>query len=183
MRKRLPRICNRCGKKYTTRGKYYCSNDCSKKPYDNEKDGFYKNVKIVENNKCWIWIGTINKAGYGQLHHNKHLYLAHRLSWMIYNGAIPKGLGVLHHCDNPSCVNPSHLFLGTSKDNVADKVSKHRQAIGEKQGCSKLSELQVKEIKRNIGIIPTKELALRYNVSTTLIRYIKIKKLWKHVQL
>ena len=71
---------------------------------------------------CWIWFGPRIKYGYGR----RNGKLIHRLFWTIYNGVIPDKLFVCHHCDNPSCVNPSHLFLGTNQDNVNDKMKKGR---------------------------------------------------------
>lgn len=80
------------------------------------------------NSGCWLWTSGWDKAGYGQASDNVR---AHRLAWQMYFGEIPDGLLVCHSCDTPCCVNPSHLFLGTPHDNMRDKVSKGRQAVGE----------------------------------------------------
>lgn len=83
---------------------------------------------------CWIWTSRCSKKGYGlfQYVHRQNWYSAHRLSYFMHYDIDPGELGTLHHCDNPPCVNPSHLFLGTNADNTADCVRKGRQAKGEK---------------------------------------------------
>jgi hypothetical protein len=75
---------------------------------------------------CIEWPSYKNNFGYGYLKYNKKIYLAHRFSYMVYIDVIPDGLCVLHKCDNPSCINPSHLFLGTDADNVTDRENKNR---------------------------------------------------------
>jgi len=83
----------------------------------------------VPESGCWLWTEGLFKGGYGNIHTTgKSCTQAHRISWQIYKGPIPKGLHVLHKCDVPSCVNPDHLFLGTHLDNMKDKVKKGRQS-------------------------------------------------------
>src|SRR4029453_17701848 len=79
---------------------------------------------------CWLWTGPIGTKGYG----NAGYWTAHRRAWVLANGPIPRGLHVLHHCDNPPCVRPDHLWLGTAADNVRDRVSKGRSATGLRSG-------------------------------------------------
>lgn len=86
---------------------------------------------------CWEWTGRCSVAGYGQIKDNYRTRGAHRVSYEIHNGAVPEGLQVLHHCDNPPCVNPEHLFIGTHQDNMDDKVSKNRQQNGYQSGGRK----------------------------------------------
>ena len=83
--------------------------------------------KVERSSGCWLWTGTkAASGGYGIFWENGNQHRAHRLSWLLTNGAIPKGMVVCHKCDNPPCVNPAHLFIGTMKDNVDDMMSKGR---------------------------------------------------------
>lgn len=131
---------------------------------------------------CWVWIAKLTK-GYGQFRFNKRLIGAHRFSYQLYRGEIPKGLLVCHHCDNPMCVNPDHLFLGTDGDNHKDRARKGRNnnQNGERSPSHKLSENDVIEIfhsdKKNA------DLAKQFNVSLTSIYRIKNGKKWKYLNL
>jgi hypothetical protein len=85
--------------------------------------------KVRKTDGCWEWTASFRGLGYGQIKVNQKMLYAHRVSWEMANGPIPDGLCVLHHCDNPPCVNPDHLFLGTQADNMRDKVRKNRQGF------------------------------------------------------
>lgn len=84
-------------------------------------------------NGCRVWQGAVNTAGYGHLKTGGRYLDTHRAAWIAKHGEIPDGLWVLHKCDNPPCINPDHLFLGTHQDNCDDKVDKGRQIRGKKQ--------------------------------------------------
>ena len=124
--------------------------------------------KVDKSGDCWLWKGAKGRDGYGWAHltHRKMVY-AHRLSWELANGSIPLGLLVCHDCDNPPCVNPAHLFLGTEADNQRDSITKNRNAIGEKNGNHKLTETEVKEIKQH-GLT-YERLALKFGVAEVTI--------------
>ncbi len=110
---------------------------------------FWSNVQ--KSDGCWIWSGNKDGKGYGRVNFAdfKSFSKAHRLAWFLTNGEIPVGMLVCHKCDNPSCVNPNHLFLGTIKDNNLDKVAKGRQkgARGERNFGAILNEKQVEAIR------------------------------------
>lgn len=134
---------------------------------------FWKNVSKQSDNECWEWVGSKRVDGYGDMGINNKKYLAHRISWVVHNEEIPEhdswhGICVLHTCDNRACVNPSHLFLGTQKENIQDMNKKCREVRlpGEKNGSHKLTEAQVIEIREKY--IPYKystcKLAREYGV-------------------
>lgn len=92
---------------------------------------FWAKVRVAADAECWEWTGARNPKGYGVKRNAvargvKENIMAHRMSWLLFNSDIPEGLRVLHKCDNPSCVNPAHLFLGTPKDNTQDMLAKGR---------------------------------------------------------
>lgn len=132
----------------------------------NEKERFEKFVMPIPWSGCWEWMGQISRYGKFRLGREQ---LAHRASWILHNGDIPEGLHVLHKCDNPSCVNPDHLFLGTHLDNMQDKVSKGRTSslVGELHPNARFTEEQIKHI-RECGI-RSKELAIEFSCSYTYI--------------
>lgn len=132
---------------------------------------------------CWEWTAGKTPRGYGMFRTGRNHELAHRVSYALFTGAIPKDMCVCHSCDNPSCVNPGHLFLGTVKDNMRDMVAKERQARGSSNGNSKLTEKQVREIRNKY--IPykysTSRLASEYKVSRSQISSIINRKNWFHI--
>ncbi len=82
------------------------------------------------NSGCWIWLKSTNAKGYAHLRHEGIMWRANRLAWVAYRGQIPEGLFVLHHCDNPACVNPDHLYVGTHAKNMEDKAKRNRSRNG-----------------------------------------------------
>ena len=149
---------------------------------------FWKNVQKTDG--CWLWTGTVSSRGkYGTLcwaYGNKPIR-AHRLSWLLHKGPIPNELCVLHHCDNRLCVRPSHLFLGTRKDNYHDMARKGRrppylgQFDGSKACNAKLTEgkvLRAKELYRN-GKKTMSEMAREYGVNCWTLRAAVLGIQWK----
>lgn len=109
---------------------------------------FWQRVDIQGPNNCWKWLGPVSDKGYGIFCYNNQKFVASRSSWQFSNPdtKLSKELFICHTCDNPPCVNPGHLFLGTPKDNMIDKVNKDRHLWGEKNGSAKLSDGQVYEM-------------------------------------
>lgn len=137
---------------------------------------------------CWLWAGgSVNKKGYGQIQTggkgSKHV-LAHRLSYEMHHGVIPDGMVVMHKCDNPSCVNPDHLRVGTQSENIIDAMTKGRKVLpdlprfsGENHPSSKLTAENVKYIQ-TCGK-PTKELAAQFGVALSTVIRARNGRSWK----
>lgn len=150
---------------------------------------FWNKIAITANdNQCWLWTGSFFKNGYGYHKLNKKKIRSHRLAWSYPDYVIPDGMYILHSCDNRSCCNPKHLFLGTHQDNMDDMIAKGRQASpekishkGEANGNSKLTMSIAREIRLRFEVesISKRQLAREYSVSDTLIGYIVIGKIWQ----
>jgi hypothetical protein len=170
------------------------------------KNRFDSYVEKIPVTGCWLWTGGLNSRGYGAFFNDDGKTVgAHRVSWVIKNGEIPKGLFVLHRCDVPSCVNPSHLFLGTAKENTQDMIKKGRAPTREqyahknrRRGSNhpsvylnerlpkgvlhhnaKLSESDVIAIRKSdaSGV----SLSKLYSVSTNTICRIRKNLIWRHI--
>jgi hypothetical protein len=151
-------------------------------------DRINKNLPdILDKNHCLIWSGAKDKKGYGIISHNKKTFKVHRLMYEIYYSKSLKELHCLHTCDNPSCVNPLHLFAGTNLDNVKDKINKKRcytgYQKGESNGASKLKDIDVIEIRKlyNTGEYNTIKLGEIYKVHRSTISHIVNDKTYKHL--
>lgn len=141
-----------------------------------EKDliRFWEKVDKGDDGACWNWTAALNHGGYGVFGlFPRSAVKATHVSWNIHFGEIPNGLWVLHTCDNPSCVNPKHLFLGTAQDNMDDKVKKGRHAatVGERNKSHKLSYEKVLEIRQRyaLGNTTYRELSNEFGVSEVQI--------------
>ncbi len=105
-------------------------------PERTDKQRFFEKVEQPATGAaCWTWIGSRNTQGYGNFFFGARVDKAHRAAWMLFRGEIPADLCVLHRCDNPRCVNPEHLFLGTKDDNNQDKMRKGRHTWANKTHC------------------------------------------------
>jgi len=103
------------------------------------KDRFLDKISIEPNSGCWLWTAGADEHGYGQMNADAEGFprAAHRIAWILFRGPIPDGICVCHQHDDPWCVNPDHLFLGTQKDNMDDKMRKGRHSNQKKTHCAK----------------------------------------------
>jgi hypothetical protein len=147
-------------------------------------------IKINPENGCHEWQLALS-VGYGTISIKNRSYRAHRIAWSVYNEReIPEGMVIMHTCDNPKCINPEHLQLGTVADNNLDKKNKGRQSkIGRKfnppsgtlNGRAKLNEDTIRLIRAEVGL-NQRELADKYGITSAVMNKIVNFKLWKHVK-
>lgn len=145
-----------------------------------------KYITIPETD-CWWWTASLNNKGYGQFWLEGKMWRAHRASWELHVGGIPEGMCVLHKCDNPTCINPEHLFLGTQLENIEDRDTKGRQvagtSLGERHGMTSLTESQVLDIRAmyKTGRYKQKTLADQYGLTKATAHNIIKGKTWSHL--
>lgn len=147
-------------------------------------DRFY--TRVDTSGDCWEWKGGKDQQGYPSFRGDVDgvsFDRGHRFSYTYFKGPIARGLSVCHKCDNPSCVNPDHLFLGTPQENMADMMAKGRRRLdhGESNNAAKLTEEQVSAIL--IDPRPHPVLAHEYRVTAGAISSIKLKRRWQHIDI
>ncbi len=167
---------------------------------------FWQRVQITDH--CWLWTGAHITSGYGHFEVNGHHYLAHRTAWELAHGPIPAGLIVCHRCDNPTCVRPDHLFIGTQSDNIHDMITKGRAGStqhperlahgkdhwtnqhpekvrrGEGSNMAKLRErdvIAIRRLYREAGMRQV-DLGQKFGISQAVISSIVLRKTWRHVE-
>lgn len=135
--------------------------------------------KTKEVNGCWEWVGHKNNDGYGTMQFGKRSLKAHRVSYELFKGKIPLKIEVCHNCDNPSCVNPDHLFLGTHSENMGDMAQKMRR-----KKKTKLTPEKVLEIRKLLKEkeMSQYEIASKFGVTQGNIWCISKNQIWKHLK-
>ena len=197
----IPRICEQCGGEFRTwqrdinRGwGRFCGRVCARRgaPRRAFADQFW--ARVARTDGCWLWPGSKYPNGYGSVYSRyprSATYYAHRVAFELSYGAIPDGLHVCHRCDNPACVRPDLLFLGTPLENMADMRAKGRSrkgdrpnaARGSRSGQAKLTEAQVRVIRARYaaGGVTQTELAREFGVVATGIQKIVRRTSWRHI--
>lgn len=150
------------------------------------EDFFWERVEKEQPNGCWIWKGAEKHSWYGDCRKE----YAHRVSWKLHNNlAIPRDMHICHKCDNTKCVNPSHLYLGTPKDNNADVANRSRYKTGSKSSKAKITSSKVKELRKEAETLLKKMsrqkaailLSPKYGLTHFAIRDIIAGKRWNHL--
>lgn len=144
------------------------------------REEFVGLVRVEPNTGCWIWQHKVDRKGYGRTWWNGREGFAHRLAFVLWRGPIPDAMGVLHKCDTPPCCNPEHLFLGTQRDNMADKTAKGRQQRGERCWKARLTAEQVAQIKAAHGATQA-AIAAIYGVTREAVSRIRCGRNWAWV--
>lgn len=141
----------------------------------------WSNVDVAGPDDCWLWTASTGSRGYGQIRFMGKRLKAHRVSFALHHGRDPEGF-VLHTCDNRRCVNPAHLYEGTHCDNMRDMVTRSRAARGVSHGRAKLTEEDVREIRRlrEQGVF-MRVIAAQFEISTAMVSNITTRKAWRHV--
>ena len=166
---------------------------------DEKIERFWSFVRRSENDECWIWNGRKDKNGYGVFIFEGKSYRTHRLAWILTTGGeLPPALKVLHKCDNPSCINPKHLYPGTNADNMRDMVLRGRSLKGklnpshlhpenmprgEQNTRSKLTEAKVRQIRKLAAKgVSNSVIGRQFGIWPNNVRFIINRQTWKHVK-
>jgi hypothetical protein len=193
---KIPHVCEYCRETFEgTVNQRFCSSTCSnRRRLEPLEIRFWRQVKKMDSG-CWVWTG-VTTNGYGQISYGGKGRRAHRVSWELHCGTIPDGLLVLHKCDNPPCVNPSHLFLGTHQDNMDDAIEKGRRPTGElhpsrlhpelmsrgeDNGSAKLTAEQVMAIRDRKGKAKHREIAKEFGIARSTVSTILRGEIWRHL--
>lgn len=177
----------------------FCSRECYRQSIKRNKTPPLQKLQkktIYPSNGCWVWIGGLDRKGYGCVLVDGKTTSPHRLSWTLHHGPIPPELNVCHKCDNPPCWNPNHLFLGTQLENIRDAIAKnrfrypgkenpqHSSRPGEQNSQAKLTVEKVEAIRKlrqQSPPVPMKKLAEQFGVHLATISDIVTRKTWAHL--
>lgn len=183
---KIERVCQECGEpfyvepwKLRYNACLYCSRACAYKHRTTPREvRFWRFVHKTDT--CWVWTGGKHRFGYGKIDGLD----AHRVSWEIHNGPVPSGMYVCHHCDNPACIRPDHLFLGTQTDNMRDMSRKGRGARGETTPGAKMTAEKVRQLRERYaqGDISMKAVGEMFGIKPHAVWAIIHRKTWQHVE-
>lgn len=172
----ISKKCRSCGKQFELDHNchLYCSHACR----------FESKYEKRGPTECWPYQACRHAFGHGQFWNGTRVVYAHRFAWELINGPVPKGIYVCHRCDNPSCVNPEHLFLGTCADNLSDmrrkgRGSKPPRRAGEQHSMAVLTEDRVRTIRQSS--LSSRQLADMFGVEYQTIWRVRKRQTWKHV--
>jgi hypothetical protein len=153
--------------------------------YDSSKTAARFWRKVDRSGDCWLWTAGVDRRGYGRFNvgDGRSPQFTHRFAFELTHGPIPAGMHVLHHCDNPPCCNPAHLYLGTDADNHRDMMERGRSTTGERDAMAKLTAEQVIAIRQ---FVPQRrgdlaQLARTYGVTHGAITQIRSGQRWRHL--
>lgn len=180
-------VCVQCGGSYyrsRASAFVYCSRACYVADYPTRAAvRFWQFVE--KSDDCWLWTGHHQRQGYGTIRVNERYVMAHRFSYELHYGPIPDEMCVCHNCpggDNPGCVNPAHLWLGTYADNSADMARKGRSVVGSRSPNTRLTEYAVKEIRRrHANGASAAALGREFGVGKSTAHRIVHRKSWTHI--
>lgn len=144
---------------------------------------FWSRVSTGPLGDCWLWRGAVHRDGYGSFKMSGQQVAAHRAAWILTRGPVPEGMLLCHHCDTPACVNPSHLFIGTNGDNLADMARKGRSLRGERNGHAVLREADVRAVRRRAALGESiRQLAREFGITDSSMRKAIRGHSWSHVR-
>ncbi len=199
---KVERVCEQCGKPFlvypsavASRPCRFCSTSCGitfrhARKRESFRQTFFAKVIIPDGpdaaGRCWEWRSAAGTCRYGTISYAGRVVKAPRVSWELHFGPIPKGEGyhgtcVLHTCDNPPCVNPAHLFLGTPGDNTRDRIAKGRscRVFGERNGRAKLTREKVEAIRQDLASgMSSLAVGRKYGISSSTALRIKHRQYW-----
>lgn len=194
MSRAMTKQCANCGTAFVKDPRYskryfsrqtYCSQRCAGAAWKFKADATRKSLrehfdsKVIKGPGCWGMAGMKDKDGYSMLSYRHRQYRASVLALELDGRPVPKGMYACHHCDNPCCVNPAHLYVGTPQNNVDDKMRRGRQPHGADIHAAKLTDADVLAIRAGSGT--TRQIADKFGCTPSNISMIRARRTWKHL--